>query len=92
MKFAPPIRIHGAGGMLLIQGQALRLPIHDGAAAKDQRLQLLRLHGLQQTDGSLQVVGLIVHRVYNRLAYRLESSKMHHGIATRKGLCNLSGV
>ena len=80
VKFATTIRIGGAGRMVFAHREVLGFAVNRGTAAEDQRLDLRQLHGLQQTDGALDIVGEVVDRFFNGLANRFESRKMNDSI------------
>ncbi len=65
--------------MVFIQGEILRLSVNRGAAAENERLDLSRLHCLHQADSALYVVSVIVDRLFNRLANRLQPCKVDYG-------------
>jgi hypothetical protein len=60
--------------------EVLGFTVNRGTAAEHQRLDLRQLHGLQQTDGALNIVGVVVDRLFNRLANRFLTSKMNDSI------------
>lgn len=80
MQFATTIRVGGAGGMVFIQEEILGLAIHRGAAAEHESLVIHRLHRLQQTDGALHVVGVVLDRLLHRFARGLQLRKVNDGI------------
>ena len=89
MQLGAPVRVGGAGGVCFVQRQVLRFAIHRSAGAEHQFVDAALLHGLQQADGALHIVGVIGNRLLNRLAYGLEAGKMDDGIGLKitQGLC-----
>ena len=80
MELAAAIRIGDTGGMVFIQRQVLRVTIDSGAGTENHGAYIAGVHGLQQADGALHVVGVVVDRLLDGLANSLEASKMHDGI------------
>lgn len=80
MKLAAAIRVGGTGGVVFIQRQVLRITINGSTRAEDHGAHSTGVHGLQQADRALHVIGVVVDRLLDGLANSLEASKVHDGI------------
>lgn len=80
MELAAAIGVGGSGGVVFIQRQVLRITINGSTGTEDHGAYIAGVHGLQQADGALHVVGVVVDRLLDGLANSLEASKMHDGI------------
>lgn len=62
--------------MVFVVGQVLGLAVDGGAGAKYECVDLRGLHGLEQADAALHVVGVVVDGFFCRFAYGFEASKV----------------
>ena len=80
MELAAAIGVGDTGGVVFIQRQVLRITINGSTGAEDHGAHIAGIHGLQQADGALHVVGVVVDGLLDGLTNSLEASKVHDGI------------
>ena len=74
------VRVGGGQRGRFGNGQRLRVAIHRGAAAEDEALHALLLHGRAHGEQAAQVVGVVGQRLCGGFAHGLERCKVHRGV------------
>ena len=70
----------GTGGLVLVDGHALRIAVDRGRGAEDQLEHPARRHGAAQGQAAAHVHVVIALRLAHALAHRLETGKVDHRI------------
>ena len=76
-EFGPSIGVDGILGVILGHGDLHRFPVGGARRGKDEVVQLLFDHGLEQCEGGGHVVLVILCRFCDRLADIAESREVH---------------
>ena len=94
LQLGAPIGVDGRRGMLLVVGKVVRGAVDGGARTEHQPVHTGGLHGLQQVDGALHVVGVVVDGPLDRLADRLEAREVDDGLdgMALKGVPHQGGI
>ena len=78
--FRPAVGVGAAGGHILGEGDALRHAVDRGGGTEHDGIHAVIGHGLQQREGGVQIIAVVLQRLLHRFAHGLEAGEVDDGV------------